>query len=125
MAATSDLTPAALGVIDAIKAEIDPIKSEFTAEDMTEVGRLLAACLMAIDDDGFSPTDVRRRLSGLTNGYGCWLDTVESAILSAALPDENLRLLIFGAFKMAKSYLFDIQGHNAMLLKGTQIRCSD
>jgi hypothetical protein len=100
--------------IRAIKAAA-PIatEDEFSADDMVEIDRLLTACYMVLKPPGEQehPSQLKAQLTGLRNGFGCWLDFVGRAILKAKIPDED-RLMVYGAFSMACAFLFDIEGHN-------------
>jgi hypothetical protein len=100
--------------IRAIKATAPIAKEgEFTADDMVEIDRLLTACCMVIQDEENRehPKTIKAQLTGLRNGFGCWLEFVERGILQAKLDDAD-RHLMHGAFCMAYAFLFDIEGHN-------------
>jgi hypothetical protein len=100
--------------IHAIKA-MPPItkEGEFTQADIVQIDRLLTACCMVLarKEESEHPKQIKAQLTGLKNGYSCWLDFVERAILTAPLSNEA-RHEIYGAFCMAKAFLFDIEGHN-------------
>jgi hypothetical protein len=98
--------------IRAVKAAKPITKStDFTAADMIEIDRLLTACCMALEGVDCKPGQIKALLTGLSNGYGCWLDVVGAAILEADLSDDD-RNLLYGSFSMVKAWLFDIQGYN-------------
>lgn len=90
--------------------------AEFDSVAFDEARQLVFAALRGRDDDEHSNT-IKKHLTGLTNGYGCWLSSVEAALIEALerQPDlsERYRGEILGSFQMAKHWLFEIEGHNA------------
>src|SRR5438067_8090395 len=92
--------------IRAIQAAKPIVEQEFAVTDMVEIDRLLTACCMAIQsrEDRPHPKQIKAQLTGLQNSYGCWLDSVRSAILEAEIDDEDRREL-YGAFCMADAFL--------------------
>lgn len=105
--------------VDILQAVLDAVPPEagFGTSDLQQMQRLLTACMMTIEDAGSHPAEVKRHLTGLANGYGCWLDTIRRAIDTADIPDPRDRARLSGAFGMAKAFLFDIQGYNPTPLK--------
>jgi hypothetical protein len=97
-------------IIIAIRKAFDAQGGNFSESDLVEVDRVLTACLMAIDDYYTSRREIRELLTGLQNGYSCWLSWISEAIWKAEI-EEDTRHLMYGAFMMAKAYLFDIEGH--------------
>ena len=92
-----------------------PVDAEFDDVAIEEARKILRAALFGRDNDAAS-FDIKVNLTGLTNGFGCWLGDVEGALvaaLDASTVDEQYRGEILGSFRMAKHWLFDIEGHNA------------
>lgn len=95
----------------AVLAELERDAS-FSSDDKEEAARLLAACALGFvqgTENEPNPGTVKSFLSGLSNGYGCWLSAVEEAISSATFENEAARSYMLGAFYMAKQFLFDIE----------------
>jgi hypothetical protein len=93
-------------VTDALTALIpDDIDDDYKAG--TE--RLINACCEVLCDD-FHPKEIKGALTGLKNGYGCWLDWVREAIKKTEVLGDVDRAELLGAFEMATAFLFDIEG---------------
>ena len=97
--------------IRAVLSKIPAARAEFSTEDMHEEARVLTACCMATDPGSAHPSEIKAMLTGLKNGYGDWQRTIADAIMDADLPEDH-RCLLYGAFRMAEAFLFDIEGHN-------------
>ena len=92
-----------MDLIPAIVAKLDPdLKDDATS--------LLKTCVTAMNDKGLSPSGIRHSLTGLRNGYGCWLDIVRRTIRETKMDDAERKALL-AAFNMATAFLFDIEGH--------------
>ena len=101
------------GVTDALAALIpDDINDDYRAD----AGRLIKACCEVLRDD-FQPKEIKDALTGLTYGYGGWLDWVREAIKKTEVLGDVDRAALLGAFEMATAFLFYIEGYNQPDLK--------
>ena len=97
--------------VHAISMTLKALRPDFTETDLQEANRVLTACCLAIAPDATHPAEIKTMLTGLTNGFGDWLRAIADAILDAPIPPVQTHLL-YGAFRMAEAFLFDIEGYN-------------
>ena len=99
-----------------VRATVEVLRDrryEFSPDDVREAERVLVACCgVLLGEERLHPGTIKRYLTGFSNGYGCWLGSIEEAIGRAEIENEEERALLKGALAMAKAFLFDIEGHN-------------
>ena len=106
----------------AVKMQIGSRKSKWSKNEWRDVKTIIKAAVYPILKEDAAPGEVKRLLSKVKSGYGCWLDSVETALKKAVreVPEAGREdfLQIFGGFKVAVSYLFDIEKTQGTQLNG-------
>ncbi len=96
-----------------VKSQIGAKSKKWSKEEWRDVDRIIKASVSPILKEETSPEEVARILKSIKSGYGCWLDWVEMALKKAIMevPEVGREefFQIYGAFKMAQFYLFDIE----------------
>jgi hypothetical protein len=102
-----------------VKNQIGAKSKKWSKEEWRDVDRIIKASVAPILEEETSPEEVAKILKSIKSGYGCWLDPVEMALKKAIkdVPDPGKEEFsqIFGAFKMAQLYLFDIERNHYAL----------
>ena len=107
-------------VIEAMKRTIAP-QCEFTPMDWREAERLLQTCVLAICDDAFHPAQAKEIVRDLRSGYSCWLQWIEKGLrlVLDRVPDpDHIRPQLWGAFRMIKPFLYDVDVTTHHILRG-------
>ena len=97
-------------LIDAMKQTIGS-RCDFTAMNWKDTERLLQTCALAVCDDDFHPAHAKEMVVELRSGYTCWLMEIEKGLVSAleTVPDpDHIRQQLWGAFRMMKPFLYDV-----------------
>lgn len=59
---------------NAIKDHIGKLSSKWSRHDWADVDRIVKGSVYSVLKESTGPGDVKRILSSIKSGYGCWLD---------------------------------------------------
>jgi hypothetical protein len=96
-------------------------RCDFTAMNWKDTERLLQTCALAVCDDDFHPAHAKEMVMELGSGYTCWLKWIEKGLGSALVnvPDpDNIRHQLWGAFRMMKPFLYDVDRMTHEIVRG-------
>ncbi len=97
-------------LVEAMKKAIGR-KCEFTSIEWKDAERLLQSCALAVCEDDFHPAHAKEMMMAFCSGYTSWLTWVEKGLVAAlqTVPDpENIHAQLWGAFRIMKAFLYDV-----------------
>ncbi len=105
-----------------VKEDIGTRSGKWSRDELNDTTKIIKASVYPILKEGAGPGDVKRLLGTIKSGYGCWLDMVDNAFHKAVskVPDDmkGNYMQVYGAFKMAQAFLFDIEKNKKAATNG-------
>ena len=96
--------------IDTVRAITNTLKAsqpDLTGSEVKNAIRILTACCLAIDPERTNLEEVKSMLESVSGRYQHIARDIADAILDAPIP-EGQRTLLYGAFRMAEAFLYDL-----------------